>query len=81
MGKYTFEDMVRIRLEWRGIDEGCECAECTGSGVKLYGDTSTWQRGIGGQAMTMDVCDHCWGSGDKDRPWPSRRTAKHHPTQ
>lgn len=26
-------------------------------------------------ASPDDVCDRCWGSGDADRPWPSRRAA------
>lgn len=49
------------------------CGECGGSGYKLYGDTSTWRGGVGGQMMTNDVCDICWGSGDARKPWPSHR--------
>lgn len=40
------------------------CARCTGLGRVLYGSTATWRGGIGGRAMTPDVCDKCWGSGD-----------------
>ena len=47
------------------------CAECGGSGYRLYASTATWRGGIGGQAMTTDVCDKCWGSGDATKPWPS----------
>lgn len=57
----------------RGIYEGEECPGCQGHGVKMYGNTSTWRYGIGGQAFTFDVCDECWGSGKKDKPWPSHK--------
>lgn len=44
------------------------CPKCGGSGVKTYADTSTWRRGgIAGQSLTPDVCDACWGTGDKYR--------------
>lgn len=67
---YTFEQM----LEWRGIKPGNECPECGGAGVYAYGDTSTWHRAsIAGQAITQDVCDKCWGSGDRTRPWANLR--------
>ncbi len=52
-------------LELRGIEEACET--CRGSGVRAYGSTATWRGGIGGCSMTQDVCDSCWGSGDKHR--------------
>lgn len=55
------------------IIEGDFCLECNGSGYKLYGSTATWRGGIGGQAMTTSVCDKCWGSGSKSKPWPSWR--------
>lgn len=60
------EDEFRLRLlNWRGIEDPCEM--CGGSGVRLYGSTSTWRGGIGGQMVTSDVCDACWGSGDRFR--------------
>ncbi|MBI2405089.1 hypothetical protein HYV22_02825 [Candidatus Gottesmanbacteria bacterium] len=49
----------------RGVDNVCRT--CQGLGTKGYGDTSTWRHTIGGQAMTTDVCDKCWGSGDEHR--------------
>ncbi len=55
------------------LEESDMCRECGGSGYKLYGSTATWRGGIGGQAMTNDVCDYCWGSGSKSNPWPSWR--------
>jgi len=60
-------------LACRGIDIGEECPTCQGLGVKMYANTSTWGYGIGGSACTVDACDTCWGSGKKDRPWPSHR--------
>ena len=67
-----YDDM----LLWRGIDRlaGEEpCTECGGSGIRVYGSTATWRGGIGGQAITHDVCDRCWGSGRADKPWTNLR--------
>lgn len=61
--------MRTLMLEWRGIPEGSVCARCGGSGCIVYGSTATWRGGIGGQAMTDDVCNQCWGSGNARRPW------------
>jgi hypothetical protein len=49
------------------------CSDCQASGYKLYSDTSTWRGGIGGQMLTTAVCNKCWGSGSKSKPWPSHR--------
>lgn len=49
------------------------CVGCAGLGVKAYGSTATWRGGIGGQAITNDICDTCWGSGDASRPWLNLR--------
>lgn len=70
-----FEGLRLACLAWRGIDPAEACKECGGSGSKVYGDTSTWRRGVGGQSLTQDVCDHCWGSGNRLAPWPDRRRA------
>lgn len=59
---------------YRGIVDAC--VRCGGWGVCTYGNTSTWRSGIGGNALTNDVCDRCWGSGDEKRPWPSRKRAE-----
>lgn len=51
------------------------CEKCGGTGYFSYSNTGTWLSEnssipmIVGQAFTYDVCDKCWGSGDKDRPW------------
>jgi hypothetical protein len=58
---------------WRGLSHGVACPNCNGAGRTCYGSTATWRGGMGGQAVTWGVCDKCWGSGDKFRPWPSHR--------
>ena len=63
-------------LDWRGIDPGDECQECAGAGVIPYSSTSTWRGGVGGMTVTSDVCNKCWGSGNRHRPWPSHRLFK-----
>ena len=68
--KDRFDDYC---MSWRGLDREADkvCVKCGGSGQRLYSNTSTWRNIAGGQAMTRDVCDRCWGSGDESRPWPS----------
>lgn len=68
--RYTDEDMRQYLLDMRGLDKENLCS-CNGTGVKLYGSTSTYFGGIGGQAMTLGVCNRCWGSGDRNNKWPS----------
>lgn len=58
-------------LEERGISK--PCPKCAGFGMRSYSSTATWRGGIGGQMITADQCDGCWGSGDADAPWPSIR--------
>jgi RecJ-like exonuclease len=43
------------------------CKKCGGTGKYSYPDTATWLKGIGGQSITEDVCDKCWGTGRSDR--------------
>lgn len=52
---------------------GVACAVCHGTGERIYGSTSTWRGGIGGCAMTMGVCDRCWGTGRTDVTGPDLR--------
>jgi DnaJ-class molecular chaperone len=54
-------------LKWRNIPFNSVCNKCSGSGVFLYSNTSTWRGGLGGQALTYDVCDSCWGSGNIEK--------------
>lgn len=57
------------------ISRVCEviCQGCQGAGERVYGSTATWRGGIGGAAMTLGVCDTCWGSGDSAHPWENLR--------
>lgn len=62
-------------LAQRGVEQPCE--KCSGLGVRVYGSTATWHKDrIGGAAMTQDVCDECWGSGDAVKKWPSHAKYK-----
>lgn len=72
--RMTVEEAHQYMLEWRAIETPCD--DCNGWGVKAYGDTATWRGGVGGQTITSDVCNKCWGSGDKHRRWPSHRLLK-----
>ena len=65
------KEFYQMLLLYRDIEIPCNV--CNGLGVKTYGDTSTWHHGIGGQMITSDVCDACWGSGDKNRHWANLR--------
>jgi len=44
------------------------CPRCLGEGTRVYGNGATWRGGMGVTAMTRDVCDVCWGSGDAESP-------------
>lgn len=59
------DDVQANFLLARGVDT--VCTKCHGFGVRTYGDTTTWRGGIGGQSITRDVCDHCWGTGDEHK--------------
>lgn len=69
--KQRRKEVDALILLYRGVETPCE--SCAGLGVKLYGNTSTWHYGFGGQALTPDVCDSCWGSGDTNRKWTNVR--------
>lgn len=75
--------MTKEQQQWllavRGVRDPCET--CLGVGVQLYSSTATWKGGIGGCAMTTDVCDKCWGSGDKYRPGFDQRAMRDDKTQ
>lgn len=60
------DDDLRDRfLVWRGVDD--PCLKCDAAGKISYGNTATWRGGIGGATITQDICDACWGSGDRFR--------------
>lgn len=70
------ERMYDEMLLWRGINREMgdkPCPACGGAGIRAYGDTSAWGGGVGGQMITSDICDKCWGSGRADRPWVNLR--------
>lgn len=51
------------------------CSACHGRGRREYPDTSTWRGGgYAGQAITVDICDRCWGTGDEGRPGTDLRS-------
>ena len=60
-------------LEWRNIEPENVCHECNGSGKKSYASTSTWCGEWGASAITIDVCNKCWGSGDNKNIWTNLR--------
>jgi hypothetical protein len=69
----NMSDLPTLIQKRRRIYPENVCAKCAGTGTLVYGNTSTYWHSIGGAAMTQDVCEHCWGSGDASRPWPSHR--------
>jgi hypothetical protein len=64
-------EWYRLFCQWRGIDYDDRCRECGGAGTLLYPSTTTWRGGIGGAALRRDVCNVCWGSGDRTTIWPA----------
>ena len=67
----TDAELRHRMLDWRGVED--PCLKCDGSGVRAYSTTATWRGGIGGTSITSDVCDSCWGSGDRYRTWTNLR--------
>lgn len=60
-------DVAETLLSIARTMAGIACQRCAGLGMYAYSDTSTWGRGGGGQAITTDTCDLCWGTGRSDR--------------
>lgn len=50
---------------WRHVQD--ECLKCRGSGVIQYSSGATWRGGMGTASTQVDVCDTCWGTGDRYR--------------
>ena len=62
------KDLLKM-LAWRGLTTENACPGCSGSGTKVYSGTATfWHKGIQGRIMTRDLCDQCWGTGNKHQP-------------
>lgn len=55
----------RARLDWRYVHD--PCLICDGSGVRYYTAFATWKGGLSGHGMHPDICDACWGTGDRFR--------------
>ena len=75
----TPEDLVDASenlLSFAVMLTGHGCAKCQGRGRRAYGSTSTWRGGIGGQAVTADVCDACWGSGSTEQKGTDQRALR-----
>ena len=62
----------------RGVEPGDECPACRGWGRRSYASTATWRGGCGGQTITTDVCDKCWGSGSRAVSWADLRRMTGH---
>ena len=62
----TSDDLAYFSRHLKALSNlaiGHLCIACGGTGERVYGSTSTWGGGCGGQAVTSDVCDKCWGTG------------------
>lgn len=65
MRTFTEAELRYRMLDWRGVED--PCPRCDGSGRCAYDNSSTWRGGAGAAAITGDVCDQCWGTGDRYR--------------
>ncbi|MGE4497555.1 MAG: hypothetical protein AB7E48_06715 [Deferribacterales bacterium] len=64
------DNLKRLEEHFKAVTKHTLCSKCSGSGVFLYANTATWRSRpgtIAGSAMTSDVCDECWGTGDTER--------------
>ena len=61
----ALQELRRMRSQVFAM-AGVICSSCGGEGIKAYPSTATWHGGIGGQSITEDVCDKCWGTGRND---------------
>ncbi len=52
-------------LAWRGVID--PCVRCGGAGQIQYGRSCTWRGGMAVSGDYRDVCDLCWGTGDRWR--------------
>lgn len=61
------DNWLQYYLRFSGVRNPCH--RCHGLGHIAYSSTATWRGGMGGAAMTRDVCNSCWGSGIEGEPW------------
>lgn len=69
-------DLEAMAIEakaFANIARGDYCEPCAGHGQRTYASTSGWRGGVGGQSLTVSVCDKCWGTGRKDVHGPNLR--------
>lgn len=72
----NFEDAIEISKELLACAYQAHkvaCKKCGGFASVIYGDTTTWRGGYGGQTITEGVCDKCWGTGRSDKTGPNLR--------
>lgn len=62
------------RWRWRGVED--PCGRCGGAGTCVYASGATWRRGMGTASPERDVCDRCWGTGDKFRSGANLRALR-----
>lgn len=65
-GVEVAEYVAGVLLAAARVDVGLACKQCGGRGQRSYANTATWRGGVGGCAITADVCDECWGTGRSD---------------
>lgn len=62
---FSEEETHAMFLRWRDVED--PCSRCHGTGRIIYGCGATWRGGAGAACIERDVCDACWGSGDRFR--------------
>ncbi len=68
------DDAYMQMLSHRNISMDDLCEPCAGFGVRLYSHGSTWRGGMSTVGFRHDICDECWGSGNREQPWRNLRT-------
>jgi hypothetical protein len=53
----------------RHIKPEDQCPTCKGNGWHWYGSGDTYHGGMGTASCETDLCDKCWGSGDRHKTW------------
>lgn len=56
---------MRLLRRYRGVED--PCLRCQGLGIATYSSGATWRGGMGTTKSERDVCDSCWGTGDRYR--------------
>jgi hypothetical protein len=61
----TPDAFMRMLRRYRGVED--PCLRCHGLGTVMYSSGATWRGGAGTTSCERDVCDSCWGTGDRYR--------------